>query len=119
MTPGDPLYKSANTLLLDPNFRDSIRQMHAEGYPFLKMIDALGLEDDMSDRVRKIVEGLPDDVVADIRRAVLAMLDSEGSILPLRCTMSSSEIDAAKAVDVSVDDVDGRPTIHVRARTGT
>ena len=49
--------------------------MHTEGpKSAIQMVEALGLDDEMSDRIRRILEALPPDVVAEIRAAALAML---------------------------------------------
>ena len=116
MTPSDPVVTAVNRALADPNFRASIRQMHAEGYPLLKMVDALGLEDDMSARIRQIVADLPPEVVAEIRHATLAMLDRDEQVMPLNCGLSSVELENGKPIAVDVTPVDGKPTIRVRAQ---
>jgi hypothetical protein len=46
-------------------------------------VDDLGLEDDMSARIRKIFEGLQPEVVESIRLATLAMLDSDQYVMTL------------------------------------
>ena len=117
MTPSDPAVTAANRALADPNFRASIRQMHAEGYPLLKMIEALGLEDDMSERIRQIVADLPPEVVADIRQATLAMLDRDEQAMPLTCGLSGVELETGAPINVDVTSVDGRPTIRVRSQS--
>jgi hypothetical protein len=116
MTPSDPAVTAANRALVDPNFRASIRQMHAEGYPLLKMVEALGLEDDVSARIRQIVADLPPGVVAEIRQATLAMLDRDEQVMPLTCGLSSAELENGRLIDVDVTSVDGKPTIRVRAQ---
>ena len=105
---------ASNAALADPDFRASVRQMHAEGYPLVKMVDALGLEDDMTPQVRKILEDLPPHVVANIRKAVLAMLDSTEYEIPLNCTVTDAELETGHPVHVEVEPEQGRPTIHVR-----
>ena len=50
--PEEALIIAANAALADPNFRASLRQMHAEGYPLVRIVEALGLDDDMNDRIR-------------------------------------------------------------------
>lgn len=117
MTPSDPAVTAVNRALADPNFRASIRQMHAEGYPLLKMVDALGLEDDMSTRIRQIVADLPPAVVEEIRQATLAMLDRDEQVMPLTCGLSGAELENGELIDVDVTTVDGKPTIRVRAQS--
>ncbi len=107
--PEEALIIAANAALADPNFRASLRQMHAEGYPLVRIVEALGLDDDMNDRIRGILESLPDDVVAGIRTAVVAMLDSTDHTLPVVCT-----VDGDQPVSVEVSPEKGKPTIHVR-----
>jgi hypothetical protein len=114
MVPSNPLVMASNAALADPDFRASVRQMHAEGYPLVKMVDALGLEDDMTPQVRKILEDLPPHVVANIRKAVLAMLDSTEYEIPLNCTVTDAELETGHPVHVEVEPEEGRPTIHVR-----
>jgi hypothetical protein len=117
MSPGEEeLVIAANAALADPNFRASVRQMHAEGYPLVDMVSALGLDDDMSDRVRGILEGMSDDEVAGIRAAILTMLDGDSYTMPVICTVAASDLD--KPVSVSVSPEKGTPTIHVRSATG-
>jgi hypothetical protein len=117
MSPGEEeLLIAANAAFADPNFRASVRQMHAEGYPLVQMVEALGLDDDMSARIRQILESLPDDVVAGIRTATLAMLDSGDYTLPVICTVPAADLDQPVAVGVSPEN--GTPTIHVRPAAG-
>jgi hypothetical protein len=116
MLPGNVLVVAANAGLADPNFRASVRQMHAEGYPLVKMVEALGLEDDMTKRIRQILENLPKNVVEGIRRATLDMLDSGVYEIPLDCTVTDGELESGVPVDVEVEREQGRPTIHVRPK---
>ena len=114
VSPGEEeLLIAANAALADPNFRASVRQMHAEGYPLVQMVGALGLDDDMSDRVRRILESMTDEEVAGIRAAVLAMLDGKDYTMPVVCTVAASDLDKPVSVQVSPDK--GTPTIHVRS----
>ena len=114
--PEEELLIAANAAFADPNFRASVKQMHAEGYPLVRMVEALGLDDDMSARIREILESLPDDVVAGIRAATLAMLDSGEYGLPVICTVPAADLD--KPVTVEVSPEKGTPTIHVRPAAG-
>ena len=114
MTPTNALVMAANKSLADKNFRESVRQMHAENYPLIDMVDALGLEEDMTARIREILEALPDDVIAGIRKATLEMLDSKVYVMPLDCTVTDAELKEGIPVDVEVLPEDGKETIHVR-----
>lgn len=114
MLPSNPLVMAANKSLASKDFRDSVRQMHAENYPLVKMVEALGLDDDMTARIRQILEELPKDVVDEIRRATLAMLDSGDYVMPLDCTVTDAELNDGIPVDVEVVPEAGKETIHVR-----
>jgi hypothetical protein len=114
--PEEQLLIAANAALADPNFRASVKQMHAEGYPLVQMVGALGLDDDMSARIREILESLPDDVVAGIRTATLTMLEGTKYEMPVVCTVPASDIDNPVSVEVSPEN--GQPTIHVRSTKG-
>jgi hypothetical protein len=115
VSPGEEeLLIAADAALTDPNFRASVRQMHAEGYPLVQMVSALGLDDDMSDRVRNILESMSDEEVAAIRAAVLTMLDSKEYSMPVICTVAKSDLD--KPVSIQVSPEQGTPTIHVRSK---
>jgi hypothetical protein len=117
VSPGEEeLLIAANAAMADPNFRASVRQMHAEGYPLVDMVSALGLDDDLSDRVRRILESMSDDEVAAIRAAILTMLDGDDYTMPVVCTVAKSDLD--KPVSVSVTPEKGTPTIYVRSATG-
>jgi hypothetical protein len=117
MTPGEEeLLIAANAAMADPNFRASVRQMHAEGYPLVDMVSALGLDDDMSDRVRRILESMSEDEVAGIRTAILTMLDGDDYTMPVICTVAATDLD--KPVSVSVSPEKGTPTIYVRSAKG-
>src|SRR6185369_13233377 len=94
MLPSNPLVMAANKGLASPDFRESVRQMHAEGYPLVKMVEALGLEEDMTKRIREILDQLPADVVEGIRKATLEMLDSTEYEMPLDCTVTDAELEA-------------------------
>jgi hypothetical protein len=115
MSPDDSIVLAANRALADPNVRASIRQMHAQRYPLVKMVEELGLDDDMTTRIRQILMGLSPEVVEGIRQATLEMLDGTDFEMPLNCMISESELEAGVPVDVEVQPTDGRPTIHVRA----
>ena len=116
MTPNEVLLMAANAALADPTFRESIRQMHAGGYPLVQMVEALGLDDEMSARIRQILEELPPDVVAGIREATLEMLNGTNYVMPVICTVPETALDQPVAVDVSPEN--GTPTIHVRPARG-
>jgi hypothetical protein len=114
MMPSNALVMAANKSLASKDFRDSVRQMHAEGYPLVKMVEALGLEEDMSARIRQILDELPDEVVNEIRQATLAMLDSGDYVMPLDCNVTDAELQSGIPVDVEVLPEAGKETIHVR-----
>jgi len=114
MIPSNALVMAANKSLANPDFRDSVRQMHAEGYPLVDMVEALGLEDDMTKRIRQILQDLPADVVDGIRKATIEMLDSSNYVMPLDCTVTDAELSEGIPVDVEVLPEDGTETIHVR-----
>ena len=117
MTPGEErLLIAADAAFADPNFQARVRQMHAEGLPLVEMVEALDLDDAMSARIRSILESLPDDVVAGIRTATLAMLDRGDSALPVICTVPKAGLGQPVAVEVSPEK--GTPTIHVRPAAG-
>lgn len=113
----EDLLVATDAALADPNFRVTLRQMHTEGYPLVQMVEALGLDDDMSERVRRMLESLPDDAVAEIRAAVIAMLDSEDfRMLPVVSTVEAADL------DLPVLDEDPReprkPGSHIRLSEG-
>lgn len=114
MVPSNALVMAANNGLGDPNFRASVRQMHAEGYPLVKMVEALGLEDELTDPIREILENLPPDITQEIRDATLAMLDGSNYIMPLDCTVTDAELNAHIPVEVEVLPENKVQTIHVR-----
>ncbi len=114
MLPSNPLVTAVNTSLASKDFRESIRQMHAEGYPLVKMVEALGLEDDMTKRIRQILHELPREVVDQIRKATLDMLDSGDYVMPLDCTVTDAELNKGVPVEVEVLPETGKDTIHVR-----
>jgi len=119
MSPSDPLVDAANNALKNPDVRASIRQMHKQGYPLIKMVEDLGLEDDMSAQLRQIILDLPDDVVAEIRQATLEMLDEADKAagiyaMPLECLVNEAQIESGTPVNVEVKSVDGRQTIRVQ-----
>jgi exoribonuclease R len=125
MVPSDPLVTAANRALKDANVRASIRQMHAQDYPLVKMVEDLGLEDDMTAQVRQIILDLPPKAVEEIRQATLQMLDqvdkmddtSKKYSMPLECLVTSyGTLESGDAVDVEVNTVDGQPTIRVRPK---
>jgi hypothetical protein len=114
MVPTNSLVQAANTALANKDFRDSVRQMHAAGYPLVDMVEALGLEDDMTQRIRQILLDLPPDVVDGIRQATLEMLDSGNFVMPLECIVTDAELDAGVPVAVEVGREQGVETIRVR-----
>jgi hypothetical protein len=112
--PINALVMATNEALADKNFRDSVREMHAKRYPLVAMIDALGLEDDLTAGIRKVLEELPDDVVAEIRAATIAMLDSCEYEMPIDCTVGDAQLAHGVPIDIEVVRQDGKPTIRVR-----
>jgi hypothetical protein len=113
MSPSETeLLIAVNAALAEPAFRERVRQMHAQGLPLVQMVEALGLDGDLTARIREILDGLPADVVAGIRSATLEMLDSTRHEMPVVCTVPTAALD--QPVDVSVAPDQGIPTIHVR-----
>lgn len=117
MPPGDALVVAANAALADPNVRKSVRQMHADGYALVQMVEALGLDDEMSDRIRQIVDELPQSAVDGIREATVAMLETSQFALPLDCSVTEAQIASGAPVEVDVSQESGTPTIRVRQRS--
>lgn len=66
---------AVSSQLGDKHFRDSIRDMHHERYPLVKMVEALGLDDDVSPAIRERLEQLSPEVVERIRADTLEMVD--------------------------------------------
>jgi hypothetical protein len=114
MVPNNALVTAVNKALADASFRDAVRQMHAQGYPLTKMVDDLGLEEDMTARIREILETLSPEVVDEIRSATLEMLDSKNYVMPLDCTVTDAQLDDGTPVQVEVDVEKDVKTIHVR-----
>jgi hypothetical protein len=113
----EDLLIATDAALADPNFRVTLRQMHTEGYPLVQMVEALGLDDDMSERVRQMLESLPDDAVAEIRAAVITMLDSEDfRMLPVVSTVAAADLDLP--ILDEVPRVPGKPASHIRLSKG-
>ena len=111
MSPNNVLLVAANAALADPNFRESVKEMHAGGYPLVQMVEALGLDDEMNDRMRQILEQLSPDAVTGIRAATLDMLEGRNFVMPVICTVPDSGLAQPVAVEVSPEN--GTPTIHV------
>ena len=114
MPPGLEIVVAANAALADPAVRDAVREMHAAGAPLLQMVEALGLDDEMTTRVRIIVAELPPQVIAGIRDATVVMLDAGGVNLPLDCSVSQAQLDGGTPVSVDVQPENGVPTIRIR-----
>lgn len=114
MSPGEEvLLIAANAAFADPAFCETVKQMHADGYPLVQMVEALGLDDDMSDRIREILESLTAEAVAGIRKATLEMLSTGNRELPVICTVPQDQLVQPVAVEVSPEN--GVETIHVRS----
>jgi hypothetical protein len=113
----EDLLIATDAALADPNFRASLRQMHAEGYPLVQIVEALGLDDDMSERVRRLMESLPDNAVAEIRTAVLTMLDGgDFRMLPVVSTVQAADLDLPVLDELPPEP--GKPGSHVRLSKG-
>ncbi len=116
--PGLPLLIAANKALQDdPNFRATVRQMHAEKFPLVKMVEALGLDDDLTPAVRQILDNLKPHVVDGIRAATLDMLDRADNSMPMDCNVTESHVNDGAPVHIEVRHEHGRRTIHVRPST--
>jgi hypothetical protein len=114
--PSFGLVQAANNALSDPKLRESVRQMHAEGYSLVKMIEALALDDEMDEQLRKVIEGLKPEVVEGIRTATLEMLDRGEAALPIDCDVTPEQVDDGAPVAVEVVDEHKVQTIKVRAK---
>jgi hypothetical protein len=114
MPPGLEIVVAANAALADPAVRDAVREMHEAGAPLLEMVDALGLDDEMTTRVRIIVGELAPHVVAGIRDATVAVLDTGGVNLPLDCSVTQAQLDDGLPVTVDVVPEAGVQTIRIR-----
>lgn len=107
------LVQAANAGFADPQFRETVREMHRQEYPLARMVTDLGLDDDLTDDIRAVLDSLSPEVVAKIRAATLAMLDRDEQELPLDCTIAPDELRARVPVMVDVADVGGTGTIQV------
>jgi hypothetical protein len=114
--PCDPLVTAANKALADPDFRASIRQMSLESYPLVKMVEDLGLDEDMSPQIRNILENLASDVVDGIRLATLDMLDNGDHEIPLVCDVTHDDIADGAPLEIQVELQFGRQMIQVRRK---
>ena len=112
MPPSDPLVRAANTALADAAVQETVKQMHAQGVPLSQMVDALGLGEEMSGRIRAILDGLAPDVVEGIRQATLAALQNPQPALPLDCQLTEPQIQLPVVVDVVPES--GVQTIRVQ-----
>jgi hypothetical protein len=118
MAPGEALVLAANKALQNADVRASIRDMHAQKYPLIRMVEALGLEDDLTKEIRKALEDLPPNVVEGIRQATLQMLDdpSEQYTMPLDCDVSNDQLGSGISAHLETDPVNGRLTIAINSR---
>ncbi|HEY3831587.1 MAG TPA: hypothetical protein VGO03_04790 [Acidimicrobiia bacterium] len=117
--PGDPMVVAANGLLAEAGVRDQVRQMHASGRPLVQMVEDLGLDAEMDEGIRKVLENLSPEVVEGIRQATLEMFDrADGYTMPLDCDVESEDLTSAAGVDVSIEDEQGTKTIRVRGPQG-
>lgn len=115
--PSDPtnaLVIAVNAQLNDKHFRDSLRRMHDASYPLVKMLEDLGLEEDMSPALRKILDNLAPDVVEGIRRATLDMLDRGEQALPVSWGVTDAELDRGVPVEVEIVETERGRVINVR-----
>lgn len=115
--PSDPtnaLLIAINSQLNSKHFRDSLRKMHDANYPFVKMVEDLGLEEDMSPDLRKMLENLAPDVVDGIRRATLEMLDRGDRVLPVSWGVTDVELDRGAEVEIDVVGAERGRVIRVR-----
>jgi hypothetical protein len=114
------LVVAVNRALQDPNVRTSIRNWHKAKFPLVEMVETLGLEEDMTEAIRKLVESLSPAVVESIREATLDMLNRVDAgvdptyAMPLQCEITAQQLDSGAAVDVTVQDKDGLPTIFTQ-----
>jgi hypothetical protein len=115
--PGGGLITIVNVRLADEDFRQEIRNMHANQASLLDMVEALGLSGEMSLAVRNIVAAVSPAEVEGIRQATLEMLDRAENVMPVDCNLSQTEIDGGASVAVAVVDEAERLTIQVRAAT--
>lgn len=107
------LVLAANAAFADPEFRETVRAMHRQEYPLVRMVTDLGLDDELTDDIRAVLDSLSPEVVAEIRAATLAMLDRDEQQLPLACAVQPDELRAGVPVKVEVTKVAGSDTIQV------
>lgn len=119
MDAGGGLITMINAQLADDAFRQQVLAVLATDTTFVGMVEELGLAPEMSDAVRQIVEGLPSNVVAEIRVAVTQTLNAGRRTMPVDCNLSQTEIDGGAPVTVAVVDEAGSPTIRVRSTSAS
>lgn len=108
------LVAAANAGFSDPQFRETVREMHRQKYPLVRMVTDLGLGDDLTDNLRQVIESLSPEVVEEIRATTLAMLDRREQQLPLDCELTKDEVDAGVPVTVAVTPTGDAGVIRVR-----
>jgi hypothetical protein len=108
-----PLVLAANAGFSDPSFRETVREMHRQEYPLVRMVADLGLDDELTPEIRAVLESLSPEVVADIRAATVAMLDREEEQLPLACEVQPDALRTGTPLTVQVTEVAGSATIQV------
>jgi hypothetical protein len=108
------LVAAANAGFADPQFRETVREMHRQKYSLVRMVTDLGLDDDLTDNLRQVIENLSPDVVEEIRATTLAMLDRREQELPLDCELTREEVDAGAPVTVAVTPAGSGGVIRVR-----
>ena len=112
--PMNALVIAFNSQLDDKHFRAILHKMHDANYPLVKMIEDLGLEEDMSPALRKVVENLAPDVVDAIRGATVEALDRGERTLPVRWGVTDAELDGGVDVEVDVVETERGRVIRVR-----
>lgn len=93
-----------------PEIRAQVLKWHEEGKPLLDMADELGIR--FSDPLRKLIAGLKPDEVATIRKAMVAAIGNDASVMPVDCDVETMPA----SIVVTPDDKGG--TLYAKVVTG-
>jgi len=119
---GDGIVTEGDKVLKDPRVRKRVAEMHERKVPFVEMIEELGLTQYLTPAVKEVIEGLPPDVVEQIRESILSVIDSDDikekerpdvPVMPIDCTLVGGDPRGGARVSVA----DAR-VIRVRPATG-
>ena len=78
--------KEADEKFKDPKVREKVAEWHRQGMSFVDMLTQLGIP--VSEELKKVLNDMPANEIATIRRVMLAAIEKGDATMPIDCGAS-------------------------------